>query len=42
MTFRKKALKEKLFGDIRKEGDDGSQEQELARKKRLIRQVLEQ
>lgn len=42
MSFRKNALREKLFGDLKREGEARSQEQELVRKKRLIRQVVAQ
>lgn len=42
MTFRKNALREKLFGDIRKEGEAASQGLDLVGKKRLIRRVVAQ
>jgi hypothetical protein len=42
MAFRKNALREKLFKDLKKEGEVHSQEQELVQKKRLIRQVVGQ
>lgn len=42
MTFRKNALREKLFGDLRREGEAPSKGLDLARKKRLIRQVVAQ
>lgn len=42
MTFRKNALREKLFGDVQKEGEAPSHGLDLVRKKRLIRQVVAQ
>jgi hypothetical protein len=42
MAFRKNALREKLFGDLRREGEPPSKGLDLVRKKRLIRQVVAQ